>query len=272
MRVGYQYALAAVFCMVFGGAAFAQTSVDLNTWSQKGTSSNGNWTVENGGDSVYQSVNGSPTYYVSPNDFFNTTIEGSFLQDQARSGGFNDDDFMGFVFGWNEPGDNTTDASFYLLDWKQGNQNGTEAGFRLSRVNGTNTPPFSNAENDNLPNYDVLAINTTSSNPGDVGGWVDNTSYDFSLLFTADRIKIDITGGTGVFQPGVTIFDLAPSDVGLTQFETGQFGIALEIEHLIRLRRRRKVIPGRAGAGPEPPTQGAIEPELDPPGGRRPAG
>ncbi len=91
-------------------------------------------------------------------------------------------------------------------------------------MNGTSTPPFSNAENDNLPNYDVLAINTGTGPGGGSLGWVDNTAYDFELLYQANRIKIDITGGTGEFQSGLTIFDVTPADVGLTEFETGQFG------------------------------------------------
>lgn len=200
-------------------AVLAQANVDLNTWSKKGPSGNGNWTVAADGSSVFQSINGNPTYFVSPNNFFNTTIEGRFGVETTA-----DDDYIGFVFGYNEPGDNSTDASFFLFDWKQFNQSGTELGFRLSRVNGTNTPPFSNAENDNLPNYDVLAINTGTGTGSGTLGWADNTVYDFDLLFGDDRIKIDISGGTGEFASGLTIFDLTPSDVGFTAFETGQFG------------------------------------------------
>lgn len=204
---------------LMSGAAWAQANVDLNTWSQKGASGAGNWSVQGGGDSVFQSINGAPTYFVSPNDFFNTTVEGRFRVETTG-----DDDYIGFVFGWNEPGNNSTDASFNLLNWKQGNQNSSEAGFRIARVNGTGTPPFNSAENDILPNYDVWAINTTSSNPGNVAGWADNTWYDFDLLYTQNRIKVDITGGTGVFATGATVFDLAPADVGLTEFTTGKFG------------------------------------------------
>jgi len=213
-------ALAAAALALVGfspATAWAQTNVDLNTWNQKGSPSNGNWSVQDGGASVFQSINGQPTYFVSPNDFFNTTVEGRFGVETTS-----DDDFIGFVFGYNEPGDNNTDASFFLLNWKQGNQSGTERGFRLARVNGTSTPPFSNAENDNLPNYDVLATNTGTG--GGSLGWADNTEYDFDLLYTDSRIKVDIAGGTGEFAGGLTVFDLSPADVGFTQFETGQFG------------------------------------------------
>lgn len=219
-RATQPIAVAALFLMLaWTAGSLAQTSVDLNTWSQKGPASAGNWAVENGGDSVYQSINGEPTYFVSPNDFFNTTIDGSFLQDQVRNPGFNDDDFLGFVFGYNEPGDNATDASFFLLDWKQGSQSSTEEGFRLSRVNGTGTPPFGSAESDSLPDYDVLATNT-----GGTLGWVDNVPYNFSLLYQEDRIKVDITGGTGDFQAGLTVFDLTAAEAGLAAFPTGRFG------------------------------------------------
>ncbi|WP_428389161.1 hypothetical protein [Mucisphaera sp.] len=214
------HALCTAACLALATSAQAQTSVDLNTWTQQGPSGNGNWLVENAGDSVFQTINGQPTYFVSPNDFFNTTIQGSFLRNRNRQAGFNDNDFIGFVFGFNSPpGEFNTDATFYLLDWKRGNQSGTEEGFRLSRVNGTDTPPFGNAENDNLPNYDVLATNT-----GSTLGWENNIVYDFELLYTADRIKIDITGGTGDFENGLTVFDLSKEVIGVPAFETGRFG------------------------------------------------
>lgn len=207
--------------LVASTATRGQTNVDLNTWSQKGPSGNGNWDVQGGGDSVFQSINGQPTYFVSPNDFFNTTVEGRFSVDA----GAGDDDYIGFVFGYNEPGQNATDATFNLLDWKRGNQSSSEEGFRLARVNGTDTPPFTNAENDALPDYDVLSINTTASNPGSVEGWDHGDAYDFTLLYTPDRIKVDIEGGNDMFQSGVTVFDVSPTDVGLAQdFQSGRFG------------------------------------------------
>jgi len=224
MKKFTHYLCALGACLAITAGASAQTAVDLNTWSQRGASGNngGIWNVDSTGDFVVQTENGNPTYFISPNNFFNTTVEGKFKVETTG-----DDDFIGFVFGWNEPGENSSDATFNLLNWKQNTQtfNGTtEAGFRLAKVNGTNTPPFGDAEDDNLPDYDVLAINTTSSNPGNIAGWADNTEYDFSLLYTEDRIKVDIEGGTGIFQSGVTVFDVAPDDVGLTAFESGKFG------------------------------------------------
>ena len=231
-RYGLVLCLSLLTVVIFSATAAAQTPVDLNTWSVKGTGSS-NWVVDPTGDFVTQTVNGNPTYFVSPNTFFNTTVEGKF---EVQTTG--DDDYIGFVFGWNEPGDNSTDASFNLLEWKQGNQSSTEQGFRLSQLNGTGNHPFSNAEADSLPNYNVLAINTPGSDPPNgttenyldastpgIDGWADNTTYDFSLLYTANQIKIDIDGGTGPFQGGTTVFDVSPSDVGLTgDFEAGQFG------------------------------------------------
>lgn len=224
------------------GSVSAQTNVDLNTWSKKGPASNGNWVVHGSGDFVTQTINGSPTYFVSPNDFFNTTIEGKF-----QVLGTFDNDYIGFVFGYNEPGQNSTDATFNLLDWKQANQSGSEAGFRLSQVNGFSTPPFGNAENDNLPDYDVLAINTTTSNTGNVAGWADNTEYDFKLLYTETRIKVDISGGTGLFQNGLTVFDVAPADVGLaSNFVTGQFGFFNHSQSDVRYESFTRTLPSLA--------------------------
>lgn len=219
-------AVTAALVGVFTSNVSAQTNVDLNTWNQKGPSGNGDWTVENGGASVFQSINGQPTYFLSPNDFFNTTVEGSFKRDRQRQSGFNDDDYIGFVFGWNEPGDNSADASFFLADWRRLPASGSGEGWRLSRVNGTNTPPFSGADSDNLPDYDVLATNTGSS----PGGWENDVSYGFSLLYTSDRIKIDVQGGSGAYQNGVTVFDMTPASINddpndpIAAFSSGQFG------------------------------------------------
>lgn len=221
--------LAAVLALPLS-ATWAQAPVDLSTWTQKGSLGSGNWTVAGDGLSVFQSINGNPTYFVSPDTFINTVVEGAF---GVESSGDWDDDFIGFVFGWNEPGDNSTDASFLLLNWKQGNQSGTEEGFRLAKVNGTSTPPFASAENDNLPNYDVLGVNT-----GSTLGWQGGVRYGFSLDYRPDRVTIAISdlpagdGGNGGSQFGLggqTIFDLGIGDLPDGTFDgnafpSGQFG------------------------------------------------
>ena len=172
--------------------------IDLTTWAKQGPAANGTWTVAPGGASVFQSVNGSPTFFVSPDNFINTTFQGKFGVETTG-----DDDYIGFVFG--STGAVTATASnMFLFDWKQGLQNGSQPGFTLSKVTGgASSIPFGNHHLD-ASGYDVLATDTGAGR-----GWADNTVYDFFLTYLTDRILIELQGGSGAFSTKTTIFDIA---------------------------------------------------------------
>ena len=197
------------------GAATATSAaivpIDLNTWVKRGPTGNGNWTVAADGSSVFQSINGNPTFFVGPTSQINTTIRGSI---EVQTTG--DDDYIGFVFGFNGPVGTGNDMNYVLFDWKQGNQpfGGVLAseGFALSRVNGTITnylPGFWG--HTDSAEFDVLATDF-----GLDRGWADNTEYNFEILYQAGRIRVDLSGGA--FGAGQTIFDIMGS------FPDGQFG------------------------------------------------
>lgn len=214
--------LTLVMLFTASAALAAPVPIDLGTWTQEGTSGNGNWIVATGGASVNQTINGDPTFFVSPGNYINTTFNGKFKVNTTS-----DDDFIGFVFGYNSPLDNdvVNDFDFFLFDWKQGDQSWggylAYEGFTLSRVNGTITDygPGFWGHTDNPPAFDVL-----DTDYGSTRGWADNTEYEFTLLYQTNRIKIDIKGGTGDFVDGQTIFDVTPGDVGLGAFQDGRFG------------------------------------------------
>jgi hypothetical protein len=92
---------------------------------------------------VLQTINGNPTFFVSPTNLSNTQIRG-----QITVTGAGDDDFVGFVFGYSAPAGNGAsgeDAQNYVLfDWKQNDQSSggfiAREGFALSRVDGSITP------------------------------------------------------------------------------------------------------------------------------------
>ena len=91
--------------------------IDLTSWTTNnafdfpGGQAAGNWTVGGGGTSVFQSVNGDPTMFLSGNNIGDISgLSGTFRETSG------DNDFVGFVFGFQ----NT--SSFYLFDWKQGDQ------------------------------------------------------------------------------------------------------------------------------------------------------
>ncbi|GHE77397.1 PEP-CTERM sorting domain-containing protein [Thalassotalea profundi] len=158
--------------------------IDLNTWSQKGASNNGNWVVAADGTSVLQTTNGNPTFFVSDESFINNEFTGTFGVETAS-----DDDYIGFVFGFNGLDD------FYLFDWKQTNQNlgsfsGFE-GFTLSKISaGADVSSLNPLWGHSGTGIDVLDTKYDTNL-----GWEDNVEYEFTLGYTNSSINISINGG-----------------------------------------------------------------------------
>jgi hypothetical protein len=106
---------AAIFSM--SSLPVGAAPIDLSTWTTNnafafpGGQPAGNWVVGGGGTSVLQTVNGDSTMFLSPTPIGTISgLSGTFSESSP------DDDFVGFVFGFQ----NT--SNFYLFDWKQGNQ------------------------------------------------------------------------------------------------------------------------------------------------------
>ncbi|MEM9536768.1 MAG: Ig-like domain-containing protein, partial [Cyanobacteria bacterium P01_E01_bin.45] len=193
-------------------------NVDLSDWTQEGPPGNGNWQLEtatNPNDQVRQTVNSTPTVFISPNQFIDGTVTGT-IEVDTRS----DNDFIGFVFGYKTPfaanGDPENDYEFLLFDWKQAAQTAFgefgDEGFSLSSVDAqfTDTGDFWGH---------VGNVNLIESNYGNTLGWADNTPYLFELFYgsTQFTIKIDLNGN-GTFDSGETIFNRTGT------FEAGHFG------------------------------------------------
>jgi hypothetical protein len=202
--------LAILCCLPAETTIAAPIPFDLDTWSTVGSPGNGNWIVE--GNTALQTANGGPTLFAGPDEQFDVTIVGS-LRVEHRY----DDDYVGLLFGYRGDGD------FLVLDWKQADQNTPHGvareGFTLARMQGPLGdlpfgPPAPAATG-----YDVWA-----TDHGPTRGWEDHTTYEFELVYGPDRLAFDIRGGTGDFACGLTIFDLAPGDVGLDSFQSGRFG------------------------------------------------
>ncbi|MFQ5964050.1 MAG: MopE-related protein [Candidatus Scalinduaceae bacterium] len=174
-------------------------NLDLNTWTKEGPDVIVNWIVAPDGSSVQMSghISTIPTFFVSPEEnFINTTIRGTMKVETTG-----DDDFIGFVFGYQKPvaanGDVNTDFDLLLFDWKQFAQSGAEEGFTLNRVNGSITdfsPGF--WQHTDSAEWEVLGTDFGSEK-----GWLDNVEYEFELIYQTDRIIISIDGNT--------IFDVA---------------------------------------------------------------
>mgnify|MGYP006136815293 CR=1 FL=1 len=207
--------------MLNGGNAVAQCgdNIDLGTWIQEGTLANGNWQVTGGGNDVNQTINGEPTFYVSPDSFINVLITGDIQVTTAA-----DDDWIGFVFGYNDPDLlNPNDYDFYLFDWKQADQNfggffGNE-GYAMTKIDGpvVNFPQTFSAKAGPF-------ANPIATQYGPTEGWNDFQLYSFALTYTSTRTVISINGDTvideyGCFPPGrFGFYNYSQSNVQYSNF------------------------------------------------------
>ena len=171
--------------------------IDLRNWRQEGNPTSGNWVVASDGNSVLQTINGYPTFFVSPEEFINTTITGTLRVEETV-----DNDWIGFVFGYQSPIADKTEPvngwKFMVFDWTKSGSMGKERpyeGATLRDIDGSFYP---------LTDFRV------ATNYGAGKGWTALTDHNFSLLYQTDRVKIDIDGET--------IFDISGD------FESGRFG------------------------------------------------
>ncbi len=137
-----------VACLLAAVGAHA-APVDLSTWTDEEVvgdqgSVTSDWVVQNApaNDAVLQGDNSAPSFFFEP---------GTNSQGLALSGkievlppdlGFNDDDFIGFVLGYDSGENDSASANFVLIDWKQADQdfgpgNPGLAGLALSLVTDT---------------------------------------------------------------------------------------------------------------------------------------
>jgi len=166
------------------------TVVNYNNWQQAGDTSIGNWQILNGGNYLYQADNSDPTFYVTSYDLINVEINGK-VKITDTSNVYIDDDFIGFVFGLQDPLTAPWyNYDFWLFDWRAGNQtiNGQTAyeGFTLDHVTG-NYPDSTSRWNaffaHNAPGFDVYQANYDTTS-----GWEFNTVYDVKLIYTNNKI------------------------------------------------------------------------------------
>ncbi|WJW76768.1 PEP-CTERM sorting domain-containing protein [Thiohalobacter sp. IOR34] len=162
-------------------------NVDLSNWTVEG--SNSNWVVAADKNSVTQTINGSPTVFYS--DFLG---QGKALSGKIRVNTSGDDDYIGFVLGF-QPGDlSAASTDFILIDWKQGDQgyyNCTAlAGLAISRVT-AGLPDNADSWCHSGTVQELQRGKTLGST-----GWSDLTEYAFDLIFTASNIQVAVNGKT----------------------------------------------------------------------------
>jgi len=190
-------------------------SVNFNTWSATGAF-NSVWTVQAANTELLSGINlNFPTMFVGPDTLINVKVTGTF-----RVEDFADDDYVGFVFGfqetnafsWGPAANSSMTHEYYLFDWKKNTQNYlgwiAQEGFSLNHVDGNFT--YNNASvfpsfwvHTSSPTFNVLQTDYSAIN-----GWVPNVYYNFELLYTPTRAIIIIDTDTifdqsGCFEPGL---------------------------------------------------------------------
>lgn len=184
-----------------------------------------------------QTINDSPTFFVSPETFSSATIEGVF-EVQTSS----DDDYIGFVFGYQGPrSPDTTGYDFLVFNWKQQfqafSQCDAEEGASLLRVVGQEDPDadytpggdahpalwcHSQQELDDR-GYD-MDLDVLATDWGEGTGWEDQTEYRFTLDYSPTNVRIQIDGQVvfdvdGTFPEGAFgFYNYSQSDVRYSGF------------------------------------------------------
>ncbi len=188
-------------------------------WTAEGVYGNpGQWRVENNGSSVRRLEDGDPAIFYGPILSTGLTIEGTFYTTDS------DDDFFGFVLGY-EPGDfQNPDAEYLVVDWKRRDQDTNEGvtgrrGLAISRVYGT--PGLSELwGHRDLPNNGLSRVEELQRgfHTGDVGWqryvWPNQRiTYTLTVEATPTRVR--------VFLDGVLELDVS----GDFDFGDGRFGL-----------------------------------------------
>lgn len=212
-----------VFVLVLGLTIFSVSPlcaapVDLSTWSAvqlvpPELKNPGIWILDSN-TKVIQTKNSDPTILLSPHNRANYTMRGTW-----RVTTKSDDDFIGIVFGYQDP------SHFYVMDWKQGDQDQggygiAEKGFSIKKI----LLPFG----DTLGRPDLWVSNGTdsstilASNFDSSPGWTDNTLYDFELQFEPGTFSVRITQGE------TELWNVTVNDDSYTSGKFGLYGYSQE--------------------------------------------
>lgn len=213
VKLTYIYSFLLAFISI-NGHSQCDMQVGFEDYTVNGMSSFIEWNVIDDNAVICSSSDWQPSFLVNNNPLLNVKITGEMYANPL----LNDDDFIGFVFGYKSPNINTqsNDNHFYLFDWKKEGQYCPEAfgnfyaneGFGLVEAKGLldggristyrHFWGHLNSENFTLLDYRY------SSNMG----WEYSTVYQFELIYTYNKVKISIDGELifemdGCFDPGL---------------------------------------------------------------------
>ena len=174
------------------------------------------WVLSHDNQWATQKVNGDPTILVSDIDITGTIVEGSWMMKRNS-----DDDLVGFVFGYQDPG------HFYLLDWKKGTQkvdgNGTAKQGISIKVADTDYSGVKKGKLEPSQPFDGKDLWNTEGSEGKVAllyheeteGWEFDIEYNFFLEFIPGSFTLEVKDGERI------IFSKKIMD---TTYKNGKFG------------------------------------------------
>ena len=181
-------------CQVEEGYACVDSNFSLDfTDHWKGTAPNPNWTISADKLTVRQSTNSDPTIYMSTLPAAGTTLSFELAVETT-----DDDDFIGWVVGF-ERGDVTNpNADFMLFDWKQATQtleSGEvgKVGMALSRVKGVIAPKGHDGLGNFWPHTGGITELARAKTLGSTG-WQDKKSYLVTMNYTPSNIRVWVDG------------------------------------------------------------------------------
>lgn len=188
------FSAAAAVCLC-ASSVFA-APVDLTGWTVEDRAGRSvpNWDVAADKNSVQQRANSRPSVFFNGNE----SAQGRRLTGSFRITRTSDDDFAGFVLGFDagELSGTANPVDFWLIDWKQRDQywasgGGTaKAGLALSHV--TSAPASEGAfwvHNNGVA--EVQRASTLGST-----GWVKDQTYLFDIVFAPTLIEVKVDGVT----------------------------------------------------------------------------
>jgi len=204
----FGYGIFVVLLITSASVSFADTTpIDLSSWSAHnldlGGPSTASWVLSNGNTTVIQNNNADPSFYTNNLDLVDYTMQGTWLVATTS-----DDDWMGFVFGYQDP------AHCYVMSWKKNYQNGSLEGFCIKKIHAPSVGDLVSLDFATRPtdteNSTILAseFNTTS-------GWLYNTLYTFSLTFSSGSFHVVVQ------QESTVLWDVTVND---NTYTSGQFG------------------------------------------------
>ena len=212
----FRIAVVSLGVLLWSGSALADAvPIDLSTWTviqyELNSQPDASWVLSNGNTTATQTVNADASILLSDFDIAGQQIEGSWRVNTSS-----DDDFMGFVFGYQSR------SQYYLFDWKQLDQtflgDFADAGMTLKVLDiaGGADPTQDDLwpSDGNPPNVTVLRHNTIP--------WADFTDYNFRLNFTPGLFEIEVRGPGDVVLQNWVVADNTYTDGGFGFYNYSQ--------------------------------------------------